>query len=195
MTGTADGIILASASPRRRELLKMLGIENLRIIPALGEEKVEAGLPPEETVKRLALEKAREVYSRCGESNIIIAADTIVYMDGEILGKPEDEAQAAAMLGRLQGRTHSVFTGVALIVRGTELVESQETAVTFREISGSEILAYVKTGEPMDKAGAYGAQGIGSIFIEHIDGDFYNVVGLPLCRLGKMLGKIGVELI
>ena len=195
MAGTADGIILASASPRRRELLKMLGIENLRIIPALGEEKVEDGLSPEETVRRLALEKAREVYCGCGESNIVIGADTIVYMDGMILGKPEDEAQAAAMLRRLQGRTHSVFTGVALIGRGAELVEVQETAVTFREISESEILAYVKTGEPMDKAGAYGAQGIGSIFIDRIDGDFYNVVGLPLCTLGKMLGKIGVELI
>ena len=195
MAAAGCEIILASASPRRVELLRMLGVEKMRVIPALGEEKAEPGLEPDETVKRLALAKAREVHGEYGGDNVVIAADTIVYLDGEILGKPRDEGEAASMLRRLSGRTHSVFTGVAVIGRGMELVEAEETEVTFRGISEREIGAYVGTGEPMDKAGAYGAQGIGGLFIERVDGDFYNVVGLPLCRLGKMLEKMGVELI
>ena len=195
MARIAIELILASASPRRRELLEMLGVENLRVIPAAGEERVEPGLAPDETVRRLALAKAREVVRAGGTDVPVVAADTIVCLDNEILGKPRDEEDAARMLGALSGRTHSVFTGVALLSGETELAEAEETRVTFRELSPREIHAYIKTGEPMDKAGAYGAQGIGCLFVERIDGDFYNVMGLPLVRLGRMLKTIGIDLI
>ena len=195
MAGNLQGLILASASPRRRQLLEMLGVRDFKIEPAEGEEIVPPGLAPDETVRRLALAKAREVAERCGAGIPIVAADTIVYIDGDILGKPGNRHEAELMLDRLQGRTHSVFTGVAVLFRDTELLEAEETRVTFRKMSVDEIAAYVATGEPMDKAGAYGAQGIGSVFVEKIDGDFYNVVGLPLCRLGIMLGRIGADII
>jgi len=187
-------IILASGSPRRRELLEMLGLENMDIIPAKGEEAPHPELSPAELVKELSRCKAAEIAAEHGDA-LVIGADTVVALDGRILGKPRDEAEAAEMLRSLSGREHQVFTGVTLI-RGEEtLSHAEETAVRFRALDEAEIEAYIRTGEPMDKAGAYGAQGFASLFVEHLDGDFFNVMGLPLCALGKMLKKMGVSLL
>jgi len=188
-------IVLASASPRRRELLEMLGIKDLKVIPSRAEEAIPPGQRPKDAVCRLSRLKAHEVAARCLPEDVIIAADTIVELDGRILGKPVDENHAAEMLRSLSGRSHRVFTGVTVMGGGRELTCAEETTVRFRPITESEIRAYIATGEPMDKAGAYGAQGIASLFVEGIDGDFFNVMGLPLCRLGKMLSELGVDLI
>lgn len=188
-------IILASASPRRRELLEMLGVKNLKIIPAKGEEHAPEGAAADETVKALSWAKALEVAADAPEGAIVIGADTVVELDGEILGKPKDEPDAFSMLRRLSGRSHNVYTGITIVCGGGVFSEAEKTAVRFRTMTDREIRAYIGTGEPMDKAGAYGAQGLGSLFVEGIDGDFFNVMGLPLCRLGKMLGKLGVELL
>ena len=188
-------IILASASPRRRELMQMLGVSDLKVIPAVGEEKAGPGLPPDELVKALAAHKAKEVAEKCGEGDIVIAADTIVWHSGRVYGKPHTEAEAAAMLRALSGDAHEVYTGVAVLRGDTLLLETERSAVHFRTLSDAEIDAYIRTGEPMDKAGAYGIQGRASLFVEGIEGDFFNVVGLPLCRLGLMLDKLGVRLL
>lgn len=187
-------VVLASASPRRRELMEMLGIRDLQIIPARGEEHVNQDQSPHEIVRQLAMNKAIEVSLRCEGHPVIVAADTIVWHNNEVYGKPENEEHAFQMLKALSGNTHSVFTGIA-VLHGDDLdLQSEESKVTFRPMSDEEILRYIATGEPMDKAGAYGAQGKGAIFVEHLDGDFFNVMGLPLCRLAQMLKKQGVEL-
>ena len=178
--------ILASGSPRRRELLEMLGVPDLTIRPAKGPERATPGAGPEQTVRELSLHKAQEVAQTCAPEDIIIAADTIVYLDGAILGKPRDHDDAVRMLTALSGREHIVYTGVA-VLRGGELRQAAErTAVRFRPLT---------TGEPMDKAGAYGIQGRGALFVAHLDGDYFNVMGLPLCRLGQLLNELGVELL
>ena len=188
-------IILASSSPRRRELMEMLGTRNLRILPAVGEEIPPAHADGAELVKALALQKAREVAARVEADALVIGADTIVWVDGRPFGKPHSEAEAAAMLRRLSGDCHTVYTGVAVLHGGETLVEAEESRVWFRELTDAEISRYIATGEPMDKAGAYGAQGKGALFVRAIEGDFFNVMGLPLCRLGQMLKKMGVELL
>ena len=175
--------------------MEMLGTPNLRILPAAGEEIPPAHADGAELVKALALQKAREVASRVGADALVIGADTIVWVDGRPFGKPHSEEEAAAMLRRLSGGWHTVYTGVALVRGGTELVESEASRVCFRELTDGEIRRYIATGEPMDKAGAYGAQGRGALFVRAIEGDFFNVMGLPLCRLGQMLKKMGVELL
>lgn len=191
-------IILASASPRRFELLKMIGITDFTVTPAHIDETPPEGKSPEETVCLLAMQKAEAVAvmvaSDCGQSQttqpnspLIIAADTLVYIDGRLLGKPIDTDDAAETLRTLSGRCHTVYTGIAITNGGKSISKAEKTDVYFREISDDEIAEYIATGEPMDKAGAYGAQGYGAVFIERIDGDFFNVVGLPLCRLSKML--------
>ena len=173
----------------------MLKISPLKIIPATGEEHPAPGLGPEETVAALSRQKAGEVASKCAPEDVIIAADTIVWFDGEILGKPKDHDDAVRMLSALSGNEHTVFTGVT-VSRGAETsTEVEASKVRFRALSAREIEAYIAPGEPMDKAGAYGAQGRAAVFVEGITGDFFNVMGLPLCRLGKMLAKLGVELI
>lgn len=187
-------IVLASKSPRRQELLNLIGVKDFRIVPSEKEEETDENLTPEETVKALALLKGRDVAEKCGKDSLIIAADTLVFIDGVLLGKPKDEADAKNMLLKLSGREHTVFTGVAVIRDGKELAEYEKTDVYFRHMEDAEIDAYIKSGIPMDKAGAYGIQGAGAVFVEKIDGDFYNVVGLPLCRLYKMLGEFGVTL-
>ncbi len=189
------GIILASASPRRRELLEKLGVADLRIRPAKGEERMPDTNDPAEIVCKLSRQKAEEVARGAVADDVIIAADTIVWLDGQALGKPKDEADACAMLRRLSGRTHSVFTGVCVIRGGELLSEAEESLVSFRPMSEKEIASYVASGEPMDKAGAYGAQGLAGLFVRRIEGSFSNVMGLPLCRLGNMLKKVGVELL
>jgi septum formation protein len=189
------GIVLASGSPRRLQLLKMIGIEDFRVIPDGGEEEISPGLSPEQTVCKIALQKAVNVSLLCSDTDIIIAADTLVYLDDRPLSKPESPGEAADMLRALSGRRHSVYTGIVLFRDGDKKIETEITDVYFREISESEIYAYVKTGEPMDKAGAYGAQGRGAVFVKRIEGDFFNVMGLPLCRLSTMLKEFGVILI
>jgi septum formation protein len=176
------GIILASSSPRRKELLEMMGICNFSVQPADVDEAVPS-MKPDEAVIHIACLKARKVADTCLENDLVIAADTLVYLDGEALGKPQTARDAAQMLRRLSGARHSVYTGVAVIKNGREALFAEKTDVFFREISDAEIEAYIKTGEPMDKAGAYGAQGKGAVFIRRIEGDFFNVMGLPVCRL------------
>lgn len=173
----------------------MLGVKNFKVIPAVGEEIITEGMAPGDVVCSLSLAKAEEVSKLCDATDVLIAADTVVSLDGEILGKPRDEAEAKEMLSRLSGRCHSVFTGVTVACGNKFISEHERTTVHFRQMTAEEIAAYVATGEPMDKAGAYGAQGKGSLFVEYIEGDFFNVMGLPLCRLSKMLKKLGVSLI
>ena len=186
--------ILASASPRRRELLSALGL-SFEVRPAKGEEHPEPGLSGGETAKRLSRAKCLEIAADDDENAVVIAADTIVCLDDEILGKPSDEEDAERMLKALSGRDHRVFTGVTVARGGRVLSDYEETAVHFRPLTEREIAAYIKTGEPMDKAGAYGIQGRASLFVRAIEGDYFNVVGLPLCKLGQMLKELGVELI
>lgn len=188
------GIILASASPRRRELLEMLGLRCFAVMTADVDETVPV-LPPEEAVIHLAQKKARKVAETCLKDDLIIAADTLVYLDGEALGKPETVTEARYMLRRLSGVKHTVYTGVALVNNGKEVAFAEKTDVFFREMRDDEIEAYIKTGEPMDKAGAYGAQGIGAVFVRRIEGDFFNVMGLPVCRLVTALRSIGQDLL
>ena len=187
-------IVLASASPRRKELLEMLGIKDLLIIPAKGEEHAPENVAPEEIVKTLSMAKAREVAAIRPRDDIIIAADTIVWFENKLYGKPKTTGEAEKMLTALSGKKHEVYTGVTIIKDEAVLSETEVSEVFFRDISDEEIKAYVKTGEPMDKAGAYGAQGKGSLFVKKINGDFFNVMGLPLCRLGLMLMKQGVDI-
>lgn len=175
-------IILASASPRRKELMERAGYE-FEVIPAEGEEQVEEGHPAA-TVEALSRQKAEEVRGRIGADadTIVIGADTVVSIDGEILGKPGDAAKAEEMLARLSGRTHEVYTGVTILGR-TSKTFSVCTTVTFYEMTKDEIHAYAASGDPLDKAGAYGIQGPGGIYIKEITGDYNNVVGLPIARL------------
>ena len=189
-------IILASASPRRKALLEMLGVPELTVIPARGEEAIDPALTPEELVKALSRQKAAEVAAACApEDAVVIGADTVVVLDGAVLGKPKDERCAKRMLSALSGRGHAVWTGITAIRGGRLLSRAERTEVFFRPLSEREIDAYIATGAPLDKAGAYGAQDLASLFVERIDGDFFNVVGLPLCALGKLLRELGVDLI
>ncbi len=202
-------IILASASPRRKELLEQIGLE-FEICPAKGEEVITKTIP-EEVVMELSKQKAEEIAVMVTTYNenhkeittptdiLIIGADTVVAYDGQILGKPKDEADAKRMLSMLSGNTHSVYTGVTLCLidkngRVGEVVFAEKTDVTMFPISEEEIERYVATGEPMDKAGSYAIQGKSAIFIEKIDGDYNNVVGLPITRIYQKLKDIGIDI-
>ena len=173
----------------------MLGVKELRILPARSEEKAPGVTDPAALVKALSAAKAREVALRCRAEDVVIGADTVVWLDDRVFGKPKTPDEAAEMLRTLSGRTHEVYTGVTILAGGMEYSEAERSAVRFRALSEREIAAYVASGEPMDKAGAYGAQDKAALFVEGIDGDFFNVMGLPLCRLGQMLHKLGVELL
>lgn len=188
-------IVLASSSPRRKQLLEAVGITDLIIHAAAAPEADCPGMTAEQTVRALSLAKAREVSARRPADDTVIAADTVVELDGVIFGKPVDKADAARMLRRLSGRRHRVFTGVTVISGASAVTEAEETFVYFRPLSGTEIDSYIACGEPMDKAGSYGIQGKGALFVERIEGDYFNVMGLPLCRLGRILEKLGVRLI
>jgi septum formation protein len=183
--------ILASASPRRQELLRLMGIEDFTVCPASGEPEL-TGLAPDETVRRIARFKAEQVAARF-PGDTVIAADTLVFLDGTALGKPHDAEDARRMLHLLSGRRHAVYTGVAVICGEDTLAVAVRTDVFFRSLTDEEIEAYIHTGEPMDKAGAYGAQGRAAVFIERIEGDFFNVMGLPVCALTLMLRRLGVR--
>ena len=163
-------IILASNSPRRKELLERIGITDFTVAAPNVDESVEDGLSPAEIVEQLSLRKARAAAKKAGPSDLIIAADTVVALDGAVLGKPWDKGAAFAMLTALSGREHHVFTGVT-VLRGEEAATlHEETAVTFRQLTPEEIRGYIATGEPMDKAGAYGIQGIGALLVSGIRG-------------------------
>ncbi len=188
-------MILASASPRRKDLLHMLGFTDLEICPARGDEKPPLDAAPEEIVKALSRAKAMEVADTCGPDVLVVAADTIVWLDGKLLGKPHSEEEAFSMLRMLSGRAHEVYTGITLVDDAGVLSEAERSVVHFRPLSDAEIRRYIACGEPMDKAGAYGAQGKGALFVRAIEGDFFNVMGLPVCRLGEMLAKKGVTVL
>jgi septum formation protein len=186
-------IVLASGSPRRQELLARIGIEPFEVMVSDREEVAPPGLTHGEIVCHLSGEKAAAVQVKAGPDALVIAADTIVALDGRILGKPSDREVAKRMLTLLSGRRHEVYTGITLAKGSLVRSEYEMTAVSVRPLHREEIDAYVETGEPMDKAGAYGIQGLGALFVSRIEGDYYNVMGLPLCRLGQMLPEFGVK--
>ena len=172
----------------------MLGVIELTVMPAAGEAPVPEGTPVAEAVQAIAAGKAADAARRAGPEALVLGADTVVCLDGRVLGKPKDEKDAFRMLRALSGRKHTVYTGMALR-QGERLMTDHASAdVWFRELTDGEISAYIATGSPMDKAGAYGAQDMAALFVERIDGEFYTVVGLPLCRLGQMLKAFGTEL-
>ena len=189
---TNPTIILASASPRRRELLTLVGIPH-QVDPADVDETVHRGERPEVYVERLAREKAAVVATRHAGA-VVIAADTTVVHDGEILGKPESAADAQAMLARLSGHTHEVYTGMAVIVGDRVASAVERVEVTFRDLSDGDIRAYVATGEPMDKAGGYHVDGRGALFITSVSGSPSNVAGLPVRLLLRLAREAGVDL-
>ncbi len=186
----AKRLVLASASPRRSEILSVAGFE-FDIIPSDSEE-ISEGLPPEEAARINALAKAKEVYDRVGDGACVVGADTVVTIDGEILGKPRDREDAFNMLKTLSGRKHQVITGYAVICENFEVSAFCSTEVVFRAISDGEILAYIDTFEPMDKAGSYAIQEKGSLFIKSMNGDFFNVVGLPVAEIADILKSVEV---
>lgn len=189
-------IILASASPRRSMLLAQLGLEFL-VVPSTSVEEKNTELPPQELAIQLACQKAKEVAERLEEDCLIIGADTIVVLGGQVLGKPENPAQAEEMLLKLSGSLHQVMTGIAIIDKKNSLLKTycEVTQVQMRKISPQEIRNYIATGEPLDKAGSYGIQGKGAIFVEKIQGCYSNVVGLPLHRLALFLAELGVPIL
>ncbi len=188
--------VLASQSPRRKKLLEQIGLAfDVHVSPV--EETIEPGIAPDVVVERLAQEKAAAVAVHYPAA-VTLGADTVVVLDGEILGKPSGPDEAHAMLRRLAGRTHTVYTGIALLhpASGRAVATHAATDVTFGTLDDAEIAAYVDTGSPLDKAGAYGIQDdLGAVFIARIDGDYYNVVGLPLHRLYRTLREQFADLV
>lgn len=192
-------IVLASGSPRRKELLAKTGLK-FSVVVSGGEEKAETS-DPAETVEKLSLDKASAVADLLQaekEPQLIIGADTVVACDGEIFGKPSDREDAFRMLWKLQGQTHQVYTGVTLLLKKKHTWQahtfSEKTDVQFYPVSREELLAYIETGEPMDKAGSYGIQGGFGIYVKGICGDYNNVVGLPVGRLVYELKKLGIDI-
>jgi len=191
---SVPAIILASASPRRRELLSLIGVQH-EVRPAYADESMRGGESPREHAERLARAKAEAVAGpdKSDAGTVVIGADTIVVIEGRVLGKPTDERQAAAMLNELSGRSHTVITAVAVAHGGRTFSGVEEVSVTFRSLTAEEIDCYISTGEPMDKAGAYGIQGFGATIVERIEGDYFAVMGLPLTRLVRLLEEAGVH--
>ncbi len=181
-------IILASASARRKEILTHLGLSP-EIAVSHADEDLDPSTPPRLYTEELSLRKARAVFPNYGDGCLIIASDTVVCADKRILGKPKSREDAFSMLSLLSGSTHSVVSGVAVVYGGKTAVTSEVTEVTFRDVQKDEIYRYIDTGEPFDKAGAYGIQDIASVFVEKINGDYFNVVGLPVFRLFELLKK------
>jgi len=190
---TLAAIYLASASPRRKQLLDQIGLPHTVLVSFVEETGYE-DLSPDQQVINLALRKADAVAAGL-DRGLVIGADTVVVWRKQVLGKPRDQAQALDMLTSLQDSEHQVYTGIALVdaASGHRVVGSECTAVKFRPVGQEELLAYVATGEPLDKAGAYGVQGMGGVFVESIKGCYFNVVGLPLVRLVTMLAEFDVD--
>lgn len=184
--------ILASASPRRQELLTKIVEDFTVIVSDFNEESVKFNGDVEYYVKTLAEGKAQEVASRADKDSIIVAADTIVVIDGKILGKPKSEVEAYDMLKLLSNKIHRVYSGIVVINTANNIMKSEAviTEVKFSELSHEDIVNYINSKEPLDKAGSYGIQGLGALFVEKINGCYYNVVGLPLNRLNKMIKEI-----
>lgn len=185
-------IVLASQSPRRKELLGRMGLEFVTQASKIDESAFD-GLAARELVATLSREKAQWIARQLDGETLVIGADTVVVRDGAALGKPKDAEDAVAMLLSLSGRDHQVCTGVTVCRGDRVLTQVEETQVTFRDLTETEVRQYVSTGEPMDKAGAYGIQSLGGLLVEGIRGDYSNVVGLPVCRLGQMLKDFGVD--
>mgnify|MGYP002771472552 CR=1 FL=1 len=185
-------IVLASQSPRRKELLGRMGLEFVTQASKIDESAFD-GLAARELVATLSREKAQWIARQLDGETLVIGADTVVVRDGAALGKPKDAEDAVAMLLSLSGRDHQVCTGVTVCRGDRVLTQVEETQVTFRDLTETEVRQYVSTGEPMDKAGAYGIQGLGGLLVEGIRGDYSNVVGLPVCCLGQMLKDFGVD--
>jgi len=188
-------IILASASPRRKEILEKTGLK-FKVDESDYEEKTDPGLKPHDLTRFLSREKASDVARRYGDA-IVIAADTIVVLRGRLFGKPRNEEHAKEMLKAMSGKAHSVITGFTIIDTAgkKEISRSVESKVFFKRLSADEIEAYIRSGEPLDKAGAYGVQGLGAVLIKKIEGDFFNVMGLPLDALAESLKKFGVNVL
>ena len=185
-------LILASQSPRRRELFSLVGLDYTAITSDADEN-----IPftePGDFVEQLALRKAGAV-KKDKPGACVVGADTIVWLDGEIIGKPRDPEDAVSILKKLSGKTHTVYTGVAVLTDQGCDVCHDTTEVTMEAIPEADIRAYVASGEPLDKAGAYGYQGLASLFVERIEGDFFNVIGLPVCRMGQMLREFDISLL
>ncbi len=193
-------IVLASQSPRRQDLLKQVGI-NYRVVISNSDENYRADLTPEQIVAELSARKADSVFDKLmssddfGNKIAVIAADTIVALDNKVLGKPADEKDAFEMLKSLSGRSHSVYTGVTILYAGVDRVSAdsfvEHTKVFFRKLTDKEITEYIATGEPMDKAGAYGIQEKGAVLVDRIEGDYYTVVGLPIAKVYLSLKQNG----
>lgn len=183
--------VLASKSPRRAELLKNLGVDFSVKVSGADESQIPKDLPPNIYVQELAVLKGTAVSEEFGGGSYVIAADTVVVFDGEIIGKPKDKADARRILKLLSNKTHKVYTGYSVTDAANVHTAAgcEVTDVHFKELTDGEIDAYIATGEPLDKAGAYGIQGAGSLFADEIRGDFFNVVGLPLCALNKLMIK------
>jgi septum formation protein len=186
-------IILASGSPRRKQILEQVGL-NFTVEVSDYEEKPIPGISPFEFVEKLSLEKAKAV-AKNHKDAIIIGADTTVVIDNQILGKPKTKEEAKEMLRKLSGNTHLVFTGFTVIdIRNNKIITKHViTKIKFKNLSDEEIAGYVETGEPMDKAGAYGVQDRGALFVEHIEGDYSNITGLPIVNIFEILKTLGVD--
>ena len=189
MNPSRPKVILASQSPRRRELLTLVGIAH-EVRPADIDETYLAGETPRAHAERLAREKARAVAT---PGAVVIGSDTIVVVDGDVLGKPRDAADGARMLRRLSGRSHTVITAVAVAWHDKLASEVEEVVVEFHELDDEHIAAYLRTSEPMDKAGAYGIQGFGATIVKRVSGDYFAVMGLPLQRLVRLCERIGLR--
>lgn len=192
----AATVVLASASPRRQELLRQVGIPFV-VDPSTESETIAPEWQAESIAERLAERKALDVAARHPEADVVIGADTVVFLDGVPMGKPSDEADAQRMLGLLSGRTHEVRTGIALVApkASKRVTASVCSRVRFRALDAGEIARYVASGEPMDKAGAYAIQGLASLFVEGIDGDYFNIVGLPIAEVNLALRQLGWRVI
>jgi len=195
MPNITKHIVLASGSPRRQELLRRIGITEFDIVVPEADESCPAGLSPRETVAHIARAKAEAARALTAADDVVITADTMVFLNDRRLGKPHDAADALRMLLALSGARHTVCTGVT-VRQGERLVcFTAATDVYFRALTERELRSYIASGEPMDKAGAYGVQGLGALLVERIDGDFFNVMGLPVLPLAQALREFGVELL
>ena len=187
-------IILASKSPRRRALMQQIGLQ-FAVMTEDVDERMDPSVPIEQEIARVSLKKALAVQAGVSPEDIVVAADTMVCVDNRRLGKPADRADAARMLRQLSGRSHTVITGLS-VVRGDRREScTVSTDIHFRPLTEGEIAAYIASGEPMDKAGAYGIQGLAAIFVDRLDGDYYNVMGLPVCTLAQLLRRFGVQVL
>ncbi|QMV43807.1 Maf family protein [Cohnella cholangitidis] len=197
MQSVTQHLVLASSSPRRQELISLLGLP-VRIMPSQVSEETPTEWSPEEIVEGLSLRKAlavkKDLTNPAEQSSIIVGSDTIVVLNGQVMGKPRDEHDAREMLGKLSGATHEVYTGVTClrVSDGKTVTSHRVTKVSMRPLSAGQISRYVATGEPMDKAGAYGIQEIGSLLVESIEGDYFNVVGLPVSLLAVLLEQFEI---